>query len=114
MLPLTAIDTWEQLESYGYAEEIPALIEELGKSFSTEITEDPVFNKDQAGHSITPRALSVVTSLEKVSITDHFGWLLYYVNRLDIQSLKPIVGYLFGKVKCQECGDDFDVWEGVY
>lgn len=37
MLPLTALDTWEQLESYGNAEEIPALIEELDKSFSTEI-----------------------------------------------------------------------------
>jgi hypothetical protein len=76
-------------------------------------TEDPVFNKDQAGYSITPKALTIVTSLEKISITDHFGWLLYYVDRLDIQSLKPIVGYLFGKVKCPECDDDFDVWEGV-
>lgn len=75
--------------------------------------EDPVFNKDQVGHSITPRALRVVPSLEKVSITDHFQWLLYYVNRLDIQSLKPIIGYLFGKVKCPECGGDFEVFDGV-
>lgn len=76
-------------------------------------TEDPVFNKDQTGYSVTPSTLSVVTSLEKISITDHFAWLLYYVNRLDIESLKLIVGYLFGKVKCPECGDDFAMFDGV-
>src|ERR1044072_4168619 len=38
MLPLTALDIWKKLETpYGTSEEIPALIEELGVSFSTEI-----------------------------------------------------------------------------
>jgi len=76
-------------------------------------TEDPVFHKDQSGYSITPRAVSLVPSPEKISITNHFEWLLYYVNRLDIQSLKPIIGYLFGEAICQECGSDFEVFEAV-
>ena len=76
-------------------------------------TEDPVFNKDQTGYSITPRVSGVVTSLEKITITDHFAWLLYYVNRLDIESLKPIIRYLFGKAVCPECEGDFEVFDGV-
>lgn len=75
--------------------------------------EDPVFNKDQSGYSITPRVLSVVPSPEKISITNHFEWLLYYVNRFEIQSLKPIIGYLFGEAICPECGGDFEVFDGV-
>lgn len=75
--------------------------------------EDPVFNKEQPGYSITPRPLRVVSLLEKVSITNHFEWLLFYINRLDIQSLKPIIGYLFGESKCPECEGDLDVFNGV-
>lgn len=76
-------------------------------------TADPVFNKEQPGYSITPRPLRVVSSLEKVSVTDHFEWLLYYIDRLNIQSLKPIIGYLFGQAKCPECKGDIDVFDGV-
>jgi hypothetical protein len=76
-------------------------------------TEDPVFHKDQTGYSITPKAFSVVTSPERIASTNHFEWLLYYVNRLDIQSLKPIIGYLFGEAICPECGGEFEVFDGV-
>lgn len=65
------------------------------------------------GYSITPRPLRISHSPEKISITNHFEWLLYYVNRLDIQSLKRIIGYLFGEAICPECGGDFEVFDGV-
>lgn len=76
-------------------------------------TEDPVFKKEQPGYSITPRSLNAVPSIENISITNHFEWLLYYVNRLEIQSLKPIIGYLFGEAICPECGGSFEVFDGV-
>lgn len=74
---------------------------------------DPVFNKEQSGYSITPTSLSVVPSLENISITNHFEWLLFYIKRLGIESLKPIIGYLFGDTKCPECEGEFNVFDAV-
>jgi hypothetical protein len=76
-------------------------------------TADPVFNKDQSGYSIAPRSLTEVSSIENRSPINHFEWLLYYINRLGIESLRPIIGYLFGEAKCPECQGEFVVFDGV-
>lgn len=74
---------------------------------------DPVFNKEQSGYSITPKSVNVVPLLENISITNHFEWLLFYINRLGIESLRPIIGYLFGDATCPECEGEFNVFDGV-
>lgn len=76
-------------------------------------TEDPVFHKDQTGHPITPKPLPEVPSIEKVSPANHFEWLVFYIDQFNVQSLKPIVGYLFGEAVCPECEGGFEVFDGV-
>jgi hypothetical protein len=76
-------------------------------------TQDPVSNKNQPGYSITPRSVSIAQPFENISMRTHYEWLMFYIDHLDIESLKPVIGYLFGETKCPECKTNFDVFDAV-
>lgn len=68
--------------------------------------QDPVFNKDQPGYPITPR------SQDKPG-DERFDWLVTQIDKLEIHSLKPIAGYLFGEARCPQCNTLFDIFPAV-
>jgi hypothetical protein len=75
--------------------------------------QDPVFNEEQPGFSITPIPFSEFPSIQNITTTNHFEWLCFFIDHLEIQSLKPVIGYLFGETECPECNGNFNVFEAV-
>lgn len=68
--------------------------------------QDPVFNKNQPGYPVTPRS-------QDKPADDRFEWLMIHIDKLEIHSLKPIIGYLFGEAQCPQCNTAFGIFPAI-
>ena len=76
-------------------------------------TDDPVFDKKQEGFPVVPKSSIDVQPSEIISSDNNFEWLTFYIDKLKIDSLKSIVNYLFGEIKCPECTKKFNVFNAI-
>lgn len=76
-------------------------------------TADPVFDKKQAGFPVVPKSSEDIQPSEIISSDNNFEWLTFYIDKLKIDSLKSIINYLFGEIKCPECTKKFNVFNAI-
>lgn len=75
--------------------------------------EDPVFVKDQEQLPVVPASLAQKESSQTIISEKNYQWLSYYIEKLEVESLKTIVNYLFGKTSCGYCHTEFVVFENI-
>lgn len=87
------------------------LLNEDGKLFL--YTEDLVFNKKQNKYLVQPSSLSESDSSSQISADKNYEWLSYYIEKLNIESLKTTINYLFGHSVCPHCKTKFAIFENI-
>jgi len=76
-------------------------------------TEDPVFEKDQKKYPVQPAGLNKTDYSKEIIPSKNYEWLSYYIDKLNIESLKVTINYLFGTVVCPCCETKFKVFENL-
>jgi hypothetical protein len=74
---------------------------------------DPVFNKKQNKYLVQPSSLNKSDFSSKISSDKNYEWLSYYIEKLNIESLKTIINYLFGNTTCPHCKTKFEIYENI-
>lgn len=75
--------------------------------------EDPVFVKDQEQFPVEPATLSKAEYSKTIISEKNYQWLSYYIDKLEVESLRVIINYLFGKTTCGYCRTEFVVFENI-
>ncbi|BAP31482.1 uncharacterized protein CHSO_2445 [Chryseobacterium sp. StRB126] len=75
--------------------------------------EDPVFVKDQEKFSVEPAVLSKAEYSKAIISEKNYQWLSYYIDKFEVESLRVIINYLFGKTICGYCYTKFEIFENI-
>ncbi|REC63680.1 hypothetical protein DRF65_02910 [Chryseobacterium pennae] len=108
---------WRYSENEEYVCNCPSCGESLTlwneNNILVQYKEDPVFVKDQKKYPVVPATLPKKEYSPTISPEKNYQWLSYYIDKLEVESLRMIINYLFGKTICGYCNTEFDIFENI-
>ena len=75
--------------------------------------EDPVFKKGQSKYTVQSSSLSEADLSRQIIADKNYELLSYYIEKLNIESLKTTINYLFGSTICPHCKTKLDIFENI-
>ncbi|MCW3465894.1 hypothetical protein [Chitinophaga nivalis] len=74
---------------------------------------DPVFDKTQTGFPVIPRSADKLQPTAVISADNDCGWLTFYADKLQADTLQPLIPYLFGEASCPACHQSCDIADAI-